>query len=136
MSDRRFAICMHILVLLAKHRDEWLPSDLVAGSININPVLVRKELSAIRKAGLIISKEGKNGGCMLAKSPDEIYLSDIFKIVNSGAILGNTVTAPNQNCPVGKQINAHLQVLTTEVENVLIGRLQTKSLAEFSQNFL
>lgn len=57
----RFAISMHILTLLAKANGEWLPSDLLAGSININPVLVRKELINLRNKGLVVSREGKYG---------------------------------------------------------------------------
>jgi DNA-binding IscR family transcriptional regulator len=63
----QFQIAVHILTLLSKQPDELLSSDYIAGSININPVLVRKEISNLRKYGLIDSKEGKAGGYTLKK---------------------------------------------------------------------
>lgn len=135
MNDRRFAISMHILVLLSKNSGEWLSSDYLAGSININPVLVRKELSNLKKMGLIISKEGKNGGCMLAKPAEDILISDVFSAVNSGNILGNDLANPNPKCPVGRQINAHLSDLTLGVEAVMIKMLAGETLAGFSNKF-
>lgn len=135
MNDRRFAISVHILTLLTKNQNEWLSSDYIAGSININPVLVRKELSNLRKHGIVISKEGKNGGCMLGKAAENIYLSDIYKIVSSQTILGNALAAPNQKCPVGRQINEHLYKLSIEAESILIEKLSTQTLADFSNKF-
>ncbi|MDR2949234.1 MAG: Rrf2 family transcriptional regulator [Prevotella sp.] len=135
MSDRRFAISIHILVLLAQNPEELLSSDYLAGSMNINPVLVRKELSNLRKHGIVISKEGKNGGCMLAKPATEIYLSDVYKIVSPRTILGNELAAPNPKCPVGKQINDHLNKLNLEAENIMINQLSGQTLNDFSKRF-
>lgn len=135
MSDRRFAISIHILVLLSQETGEWLSSDYLAGSMNINPVLVRKELSNLKKSGFIISKEGKNGGCMLAKSAEDIYISDVFKVVNSGSVLGNDFANPNPKCPVGRQINEHLSDLSDKAEEAMIKLLAGETLAKFSYKF-
>ncbi|MFC3160874.1 hypothetical protein ACFOEQ_22685 [Chryseobacterium arachidis] len=45
MNNTRFATAIHIMTLLAESPQEWLTSEWMAGSININPVIVRKELS-------------------------------------------------------------------------------------------
>ncbi|NDV94359.1 transcriptional regulator [Dysgonomonas sp. 521] len=135
MNDRRFAISIHILVLLAKNPDKLLASDYLAGSMNINPVLVRKELSNLRKHGIVISKEGKHGGCMLARPAAEIYLSDVYKTVSSHTILGNELASPNPQCPVGKQINEHLNKLNLEAENIMVRQLSGQTLADFSNRF-
>ncbi|AKD55358.1 RrF2 family transcriptional regulator [Spirosoma radiotolerans] len=131
----RFAISMHILTLLAKANGEWVTSDLIAGSININPVLVRKELSNLRNNGLVISREGKNGGSMLAKSPLQIRVSDVFLSTRQGAFLGMARNSPNPNCPVGKQINQHLDALYIEAEEALIQKLGDTTLDEFTRRF-
>lgn len=135
MNDRRFAISMHILLLLHRSDEEWLPSDYLAGSMNINPVLVRKELSNLRKFGFIISKEGKNGGSQIAKPANEIYLSDIFKSVNPENILGNPLAAPNPKCPVGRQINQHISNLNIKAEEATTKSLAGVTLAEFNKQF-
>jgi predicted transcriptional regulator len=53
--------------LLCEQDGATMPSDYLAGSINVNAVLVRKELSNLIKNHLVISQEGKNGGYKLAK---------------------------------------------------------------------
>src|SRR5947209_4387949 len=110
MNNGRFATSIHILTLLALERDKYLSSEYIAGSININPVLVRKEISNLRQNGLIESKEGKGGGSMLAKPAKEILLSDIFRSVSQSPVLGRSHDT-NQNCPIGKQINQHIELL-------------------------
>lgn len=131
----RFAISMHILTLLTQAGDEWVTSDFLAGSININPVLVRKELSNLRQHGLIISREGKNGGSKLAKPAAQIRVSDVFLATRQGAFLGVARNTPNPACPVGRQINHHLDQLYMEAEEALIQKLGDTSVAEFSNRF-
>lgn len=135
MNNGRFAISLHILTLLDKANGEVLSSDYIAGSININPVLVRKELSNLRNHGMVLSKEGKNGGSYLAKSAQSITLGEIYNSVRQNSLLGNLKNTPNPQCPVGKQINKHLDNLYVDTENALIRQLSAQTLADFSRKF-
>jgi Rrf2 family protein len=131
----RFQIAIHILTLLSRANNELLSSEYIAGSININPALVRKEISNLRKKGLIKSKEGKAGGYSLGIPAHEIKLSAIYQAVKQQQILGQAKNVPNPYCPVGKQINKHLQHLYGEMEDVLSAKLGALNLAEFSTKF-
>lgn len=131
----QFAISMHILTLLAKANGERLTSDFIAGSININPVLVRKEISNLRKKGMVLSQEGKHGGSVLAKPASQIRLSDVFLATRQGSLLGKAQNAPNPDCPVGKQINRHLDAVYDEAETILVQQLADSTLADFSRRF-
>jgi Rrf2 family protein len=120
--------------LLAYQQGELLSSDYIASSININPVIVRKEISNLKKYGLIESKEGKGGGNILGKPAKKIFLSDIYHAVSNQNALGKT-NNPNVKCPVGKQINKHLNSLYSEVETTLIKKLNKISLSDFIHQF-
>ena len=135
MGNGRFSITVHILTLLARAGDDLLSSEYIAGSININPVLVRKELSNLRKHNLIISKEGKGGGSSLAKPAGSITLAEVYDIVREAPVLGKARNQPNPICPVGKDINKHLDDLYLEVEQSLMTRLGKTTLAAFSNRF-
>ncbi|SMD13374.1 transcriptional regulator, BadM/Rrf2 family [Pedobacter nyackensis] len=135
MNNSRFAISLHILTLLEKAKGELMSSDYIAGSININPVLVRKELSNLRNHGFVESKEGKNGGSSLAKSADNICLDEVYSAVKQNNLLGVSKNTPNPQCPVGKQINKHLDNLYESTEKVLLKELSGKTLADFSRAF-
>lgn len=135
MNNTRFATAIHIMTLLAESPQNWLTSEWMAGSININPVMVRKELSVLREAGLIISRQGKVGGIQLAKNADDIKISDIYLAVKNTEVLGKKNNNPNPKCSVGKEINAHLQTLFSETDQLVIRFLGNKTLQEFMENF-
>jgi DNA-binding IscR family transcriptional regulator len=136
MDNKRFATSIHILALLTKANEERLCSDFIAGSININPVTVRKELSNLSKFGFITTKEGKGGGTALAKAAENINLADVYLSVRSKNILGNKPNDPNQQCPVGRQINRELEKIFLLAEDALLEQLRTKTLAEFAKQFV
>ncbi|MCI3939050.1 Rrf2 family transcriptional regulator [Chryseobacterium aahli] len=135
MSNTRFATAIHIMTLLAKVPQEWLTSDWLAGSINVNPVIVRKELRELREAGLITSRLGKEGGTKLAKSAEEIKISEIYAAVKNKEVLGKKNQKPNPACPVGKEINNHLSMLFEQTDLLVKGFLGNKSLQEFTNQF-
>ncbi|MES2448367.1 MAG: Rrf2 family transcriptional regulator [Bacteroidota bacterium] len=135
MNNGRFAIALHILTLLDKAKGELLSSAYLAGSININSAMVRKELSNLREHGFVESKEGKNGGSSLAISANEITLGQVYQSVRQLSLLGNQKNTPNPKCPVGKNINEHLNNLYNDTELVLIEQLSKQSLADFSKKF-
>lgn len=135
MTDTRFSLAIHILTLLADSPEVFVPSELIAGSIGMHPVLVRKELAQLRERKLILSKEGKGGGSKLAKPADKILLSDIYKVVREEGPLGLNKHEPNPDCPVGRQINKHLTSLYDQAEAALIQSLGKQTLAGFHTLF-
>ncbi|MBL1223436.1 Rrf2 family transcriptional regulator [Chryseobacterium sp. L7] len=135
MNNTRFATAIHIMTLLAKSPQEWLTSEWIAGSVNVNPVIVRKELSVLREAGLIISRQGKDGGTQLARNADQISISEIYKSVKNTDVLGKKNQNPNPACSVGKEVNVHLNTLFEETDQLVINFLGDKSLQEFSDQF-
>jgi DNA-binding IscR family transcriptional regulator len=135
MTNGRFAISVHILTLLASAPDVWLSSGYLAGSININPVLVRRELANLRNQGLVISKEGKSGGSKLVKPAGFISMSAVYEAVRDTDFLGKGINNPNPACPVGRQINQHLDDLYLTSERALMASLGEMTLAAFCQKF-
>jgi len=135
MSNTRFATAIHIMTLLTQFPQEWLTSDWIAGSVNVNAVIVRKELGELRKAGLITSKLGKDGGTKLSKSADQIKISEIYAAVKNNEVLGKRNQNPNPACPVGKEINSHLSMLFDQTDALVKDFLGDKSLQEFADQF-
>ncbi|MES2457587.1 MAG: Rrf2 family transcriptional regulator [Bacteroidota bacterium] len=133
MNNVQFATAIHILTLLAT-TEEHLSSAYIAGSININPAMVRKSLSVLSSHGLVETREGKGGGASLAKPADQILLSAVYAVINTAPLLGKT-NQPNPDCLVGRQINSHLLDLYREADQALINKLGTITLANFCNRF-
>lgn len=135
MKNARFATAVHILTLLADSPEEWLSSDWIAGSININPAMVRRELVALQQAGLVQGRKGKEGGARLSRAAKSITLADVYSAVNQSTVLGRKQTQPSVKCKIGKQINRQLENVYSATEHTVLKELQSTSLQEFANRF-
>ena len=134
MNNGRFATALHILTLLEIKKDELLSSEFIANSINVNPAVIRKEIGNLRAHGFIESKEGKGGGYSLGKPASQIHLSDVYKSVNDSPLLGRS-NDPNPDCPIGKQINGHLNDLFSVAEDALLKQIGKITVKDFAKKF-
>jgi len=135
MISGKFAISIHILTLLAKFPDDYLSSEFIASSINLNPVLVRKEIANLKKNQIVMSKEGKNGGTKLNILPSKVTLKQIFESTFEEISLGFSKNEPNPKCPVGKEINKNLSTLYTALNDSVMKQLEATTLEEFANKF-
>ena len=135
MISGKFAITIHILTLLTKFPNDFLSSEFIAGSINSNPVLVRKEIANLKAHHIVESKEGKNGGTKLSVDPAKITLKEIFEMTFETINLGYAKNQPNPDCPVGKKINQNLSSLYTDMNQKVSLQLEGISLEDFSNQF-
>jgi Rrf2 family protein len=130
----RFPIALHIMTLLCS-AEGLLSSEYMAGSINVNSVLVRKELSNLIKNKLVSSQQGKNGGYTLARPAAQITLAEIYETVKPETVLGQAKNQPNPACPIGKQINQHITELYADVDKALMQKLGSITLLAFVTKF-
>jgi len=135
MISGKFAITIHILTLLTKFPNDYLSSEFIAGSINLNPVLVRKEIANLKSHNVVESKEGKNGGTKLSVDPGKITLKEVFEMTFETINLGYAKNQPNPDCPVGKKINQNLSALYADMNQKVSLQLEGISLEDFSNQF-
>lgn len=129
-ANSQFSIAVHVLTILAKSGDERVKSDYLAQSVNTNPVVIRRLLSSLQDAGLVASQVGAAGGTSLAKQPKNIRLSEIYKSLSCGEVFALPPNKPNENCPVGKNIEAILCSLQKEIDKSVEEKLHQYSLRD------
>ena len=105
----RFSVAVHILTLLATNPPgELLTSDRMAGSVNTNPVVIRRILGQLKKAGLVEIRAAA-GGTYLRRDPATITLLDVYRAVDVvEEQLFSLHEKPNPHCQVGRNIQAAL----------------------------
>lgn len=108
MKSRRLATAAHILAVLGTHHGAPVCSDVIAGSVNTNPVVVRRLLSALGRARLVSAQPGARGGSQLARPAHAITLRDVYDAVEGGPTF-TLHERPNARCPVGRHVHAALQ---------------------------
>jgi Rrf2 family protein len=67
------------MAALAAFRGKEIPSATVAKSVNADPTFVRKSLSKLSKAGLVVTTRGKSGASVLARPAKRITMLDIYR---------------------------------------------------------
>jgi Rrf2 family protein len=125
----RFAVAVHTAALLAMAGDAPVTSEWIAGSVNTNPVVVRRILSALAKAGLVTSQRGSAGGSALAKSAERITLLDLYRAVGEEEAPALHNQPPNPACPVGRNIQPVLVRVLDRAEAAKEAVLATITLA-------
>jgi DNA-binding IscR family transcriptional regulator len=130
----RFSIAVHILLCAAVLEDKCkLTSEFLAASAGVNPVVVRKISSQLKKAGLLNVPAG-TGGASLARGPEAISLYDVYAAVESVAknSLFNMHERPNPACAVGRSIEPLLNAHMEEAQKALESSLKNKRLSELA----
>ncbi len=121
-------MAVHVLAMLARRKDEKVKSEVVAGSVNTNAVVIRRLLGQLAQANLVESQTGASGGTRLARCPKEIDLAEIYKAVSCGEVFALHGRSPNQDCPVGKNIEAVLCNLQKEIDKTVGEKLSQYTL--------
>jgi Rrf2 family protein len=128
-TSSRFAVAVHVLSLLAT-TPGTVSSTLIAGSVNTNPVLIRRILGQLNRAGMTQSVRGTAGGALLAKSPGEINLLDVYRAVEEPGVLGLHRSDPNPDCDVGRNITRVLGGLFDRAQDAVERVIESMTLQD------
>jgi len=126
-------IAVHALawMALAQRRGHTvLTSDQVAASVNTNPVIIRRSLGDLGRAGLVRVRHGAGAGWSLARAPEEITLLEVYDAVGQESPFGMHHTEPNLDCPVGKGIRPALSQIYGGIEQTVRRELAVVSVAD------
>lgn len=130
MANSQFAMAVHVLTMLADNCDERVKSSYLAKSVNTNAVVIRRLLSDLHEAGLVVSRTGYSGGTCLTKDPEDINLLEIYRAVSHGEVFSLHRQKPDKDCPVGKNIESVLCNLQKEIDKAIDERLGNYTLRD------
>lgn len=122
-------MAVHVLAVLAYKEGDRVTSTLLAGSINTNPVIVRRLLLALQRAKLVETGKGAGSGSRLSRSPGRINLAQIYRAVEEAEPFAKPSQKPNAACPVGHCIRETLDQVFASAEAALERDLEKTTLA-------
>jgi Rrf2 family protein len=131
----RFTVAVHILSLLAISSNVLCTSEWIAGSVNTNPVVIRRIMGMLKKSGMVSVTSG-TGGASLLKNLNEITLLDVYKaveVVEEGELF-QFQEQPNPNCPVGANIQGVLELVLFRSQEAMEGVLKEVTMEELVYN--
>ncbi|CAM2193412.1 putative HTH-type transcriptional regulator YwnA [Paraburkholderia kururiensis] len=129
-TSSRFAFAVHVLALLAQQEGVPLSSEIIAGSVNTNPALIRRLLTMLAQAGLTTSQLGAGGGALLARAPEDITLLEVHRAVEDPQLFGLHREEPNPACMVGRNIQQVLRGIMDDAQRAMEASLAARTVAD------
>ncbi|MDR1948754.1 MAG: Rrf2 family transcriptional regulator [Spirochaetaceae bacterium] len=102
----QFSIAVHVLLVVEVFKGTHkVTSDLIASSVNTNPVIIRKIMGLLKEAGIIVITPG-TGGIRLTRKPGKVSLLDIYRAIEpvKEGKLFKIHRDSEPACPVGANI--------------------------------
>ena len=139
----RFTIAVHILSIIKQNPSTICTSEFMAESVNTNPVVIRKIVSYLKKAGIVQVRRG-TGGASLIKDLDTLTLLEVFRSVEvvEEDQLFHLHENPNPDCPIGANIQAVLELILVQAQeameqvlaNITMEQVMTSLIREIKQS--
>lgn len=119
---------LRLLIFLTLQEDNTLVTiDDVARHFNILKNHLTKIVHQLSKNGYVKTVRGKNGGICLAKTPEQINLSDIVKEMENTI---EVVNCQKPSCPLHG--NCELKAILNEAQDAFYAKLTQYTLADIS----
>ncbi|NGZ77151.1 Rrf2 family transcriptional regulator [Saccharibacillus alkalitolerans] len=127
----RFPVAVHTLILLSASQPGTATSEMIASSVNTNPVVIRRITGMLGRAGLVEARAGV-AGARLKKPLAEITLLDVYKAVNAVGEGGLFAVhdSPNPNCEVGRNIQAAMNPIFISAQRAMEQVLEGTTVAD------
>ncbi|WP_328461709.1 Rrf2 family transcriptional regulator [Streptomyces sp. NBC_00448] len=138
-ANSRLTVAAHALTwigLYQRRGHEVATSEQIATSVNTNPVVIRRLLAQLRKAGLVDSRRGAGAGWTLSRDLPTITLLDVYEAVEPGPIFALHPATPDPECVVGHGIAPVLSVVYDGVETTLRAELARTTLEDVLHDVL
>jgi Rrf2 family protein len=138
-ANSRLTIAAHALAWISLYQrqgHEVATSEQIAGSANTNPVVIRRLLGELRKAGLVESRRGVGAGWTLARELESMTLLDVYEAVEPGSLFAMHRATPDQGCVIGYGIQPALQGIYQGIEETLRRELARITLEDVLRDVL
>ncbi|HEX9426676.1 MAG TPA: Rrf2 family transcriptional regulator [Candidatus Polarisedimenticolia bacterium] len=129
-ANSRFPVAVHIMTALGYRDGESLSSPRLARSVNTNPVVIRRLLGQLRRAGLVRARPGKSGGARLARRAEAISLMDIYRAIGAGGPFSIPDKPEHKACEVSCRIKRILCSVLAETEASIAKSLEKVRLSD------
>lgn len=131
ITSSRFSLAVHILTLLAiEQKDEPTTSEYLAQSAGTNPVVIRRILAMLGKAGLVVAQPGASGGVKLTRAAADINLQQIYKAVENRALFSFGSREHNPHCICGRSLEPVMKNIFHQAETALEETLASITVAQ------
>src|ERR1700733_13075113 len=113
----QFTVAAHLMAALGFFHAKEISSATLAESVNADPTFVRKSLSKVSKAGLIVTTRGTNGASTLTRSPKQITLLDIYRASAAPPTFAIHNYPVHKRCPISRNIKGCMSSVLKQAQD-------------------
>jgi len=119
--------------LANQQSDDPIQISAIAQSENISQKFLESILLSLKKAGILGSKKGKGGGYYMLKNPKEVYMTDVYRLLEGPIALVPCVSLNfYEKCRDCKSEDAcYVNHLMKEIRDTTLHTLKHKTLEDF-----
>jgi Rrf2 family protein len=134
LMNSELNVVLYILSLLASTgKNQWLSSNQISEHIQVHPARIRKIMSNIKRSGYVVTKEGIDGGYVLAKEPHQINMKELYSILSSKP-LQIPKRSPYPDESLLARVDEHLELIILQCEQEMMNKLQNVYLSDLLDN--
>jgi len=129
-ANTRLSVATHILLALGHLAGQGpQTSEVLAKSVRTHPVVLRRILGRLSRAGLVSAHPGPTGGYELSRALDRITLLDVWRAVDDVVVFGLHETPINRACVVSCGVRDALNTAFERVDRAVESSLGKTTLA-------
>ncbi|MBV8037020.1 Rrf2 family transcriptional regulator [Roseateles sp.] len=132
--DGRLSGVLHLLLHMAE-TGAPATSETLARAMNTNPVVVRRLMAGLRRAGFVASAKGHGGGWVLGCPLSAMTLGDVHAALGAPPFLAAGLRDERSSCLVEQAVNSALGAAYAEAEALLVARLHGVKLSVLAEDF-
>lgn len=132
--DGKLSGVLHLLLHMAEMNGP-ATSETLARAMNTHPVVVRRLMAGLRRAGFVASAKGHGGGWVLGCPLSAMTLGDVHAALGAPPFLSAGLRDEESGCLVEQAVNKALGAAYAEAEALLVARLHGVRLSVLAEDF-
>lgn len=133
-NHKWFGLALQALVVLSR-RSSAISSTEIAPQLCSEPTLVRRVMSKLARAGLVTTREGRDGGYKLSRSADAITLADVYLALRVGDPLSAGMLDTTGINAFGQEMKSAFIHITDELERATAAVLERYTISQLAERF-
>ncbi|MEK4062735.1 MULTISPECIES: RrF2 family transcriptional regulator [unclassified Paenibacillus] len=129
LQYKSFGLVLQALVILAKKGDTCSSCE-IAELLSSEATLLRRTMAKLTREHILVTREGRDGGYLLNRAPEELTLAEIYLALEVGESRNKAVKDTMCINAFGEQMKAACGDVLEEMDRSVLNVLEQYTLAD------
>lgn len=105
-------------------------SEVLGSRMETHPVVIRRTLGGLRRAGILAAEKGHGGGWSLVGDLRSVTVGDVYEAIGTPAAFNVGLRDPKSTCPIERAVNDAIRDALSKAETLLLARFRAIPVAD------